>query len=63
MDEYMTTAELARALRVTPQTIRKRIRKGVITCVLTNGAEGNGKRYLVDVTREYDTSSRQTGTR
>ena len=53
MHVFMDTREVAAMLHVTPATVRKRIREGVITSVVANGGRGSGRRYIVDVTREF----------
>lgn len=56
----MTPKQLAKELDVTPRTIVAMIKRGDIKeeNVRTNGASGNGKRYWIDVTREYGKGER-----
>lgn len=51
----MTPQQLAERLHRSPRTVVAMIRRGDISPenVRTNGASGNGRRYWVDVTREY----------
>jgi len=54
----MTPKQLAKELDVTPRTIVAMIKRGDIKNYIDNGAKGNGKRYWIDVTREYGKGER-----
>lgn len=53
MDRFMTVGEYAVHMRVSPATVRRYIRDGVIPreCVVENGAKGHGRRYRINATR------------
>lgn len=53
MNWLLSPREAAVVLRCDEKTVRNRIRDGCITHVITNGHEGPGVRYLIDMTREY----------
>ena len=53
MNLLATTKQAAAILQCDEQTVRNRIRRGAIKNVITNGSEGKGIRYLVDMTKEY----------
>ena len=53
MNLILTPKEAAKVLGCAERTIRNRIRKGAIKHVITNGSNGAGIRYLVDLTKEY----------
>lgn len=58
MNEFMTPKQLAKELDVTPRTIVAMIKRGDIKNYIDNGAKGNGRRYWIDVTREYGKGER-----
>lgn len=53
MNVLMTPKEAAAVLKVDERTVRNRIRRGSIKNVVTNGMDGHGVRYLIDMTREF----------
>lgn len=53
MNLILTPREAAPILKCDEKTIRRRINRGAIKNVITNGASKNGVRYLIDMTKEY----------
>ncbi len=53
MHVFMKPAQAAKVLGIHELTVRNRIRSGAIKNVVTNGCEGNGIRYLIDMTKEF----------
>lgn len=53
MNLLATPKEAAGILKCTEATIRRRIREGAIKNIITNGSDGHGVRYLIDLTKEY----------
>lgn len=53
MNLLVTPKEAAAILKCDEATVRNRIRRGAIKNVITNGGEGRGRRYLIDLTKEY----------
>ena len=51
MNVFMTPKQAAPVLKCHELTVRNRIRSGAIKNVITNGASGNGVRYLIDMTK------------
>ena len=53
MHVFMTVDEAAALLKCDRRTVTNRIRRGVITNVITNGCTGTGVRYIIDMTKEF----------
>lgn len=53
MNVFMTPKQAAAVLQCDEKTVRKRIKRGTIKNVITNGESKSGVRYLIDMTREY----------
>lgn len=50
----VTVREAARELRLSPATIRRRIRQGTLRVVSGDGTGGRGRGYLVELSGERD---------
>ena len=48
MTNYVTPAEAATRLRVTPETIRRWIREGVLPAARTTGSRGRGRYRIAE---------------
>lgn len=53
MNLFLKPKEAAPVLGVNAHTVRNWINRGVITHVITNGVEGKGGQYWIDMTRQY----------
>ena len=53
MNLILTPKQAAPILQCDEKTVRNRINRGVIKNVITNGGDGSGVRYLIDMTKEY----------
>ena len=53
MNLILPPKEAAKVLGCDEKTVRRRIRRGAIKSVITNGCDGRSVRYLIDMTREY----------
>lgn len=53
MNLILPPKDAAKVLRCDERTIRNRIRRGAIKNVISNGGNGTGVRYLIDLTKEY----------
>ena len=53
MNVFMSPKKAARVLGIDERTVRNRIRNGAIKHVFTNGGDGAGVRYIIDMTREF----------
>ncbi len=59
MNLLLTPQEAAAVLKCDEKTVRRRIREGRISNVITNGAGGKGVRYLIDMTKEFGIEGRR----